>query len=48
MTNDCGSCVYCKDMKKFGGPGKKKRKCAKRKCTGATQVNIFIIIPFVF
>ena len=22
---DCGSCVFCKDMKKFGGTGKKRK-----------------------
>ena len=22
---DCGVCVFCKDKKKFGGPGKMKR-----------------------
>jgi hypothetical protein len=25
---DCGACKYCKDKKKFGGPGKLKQKCA--------------------
>ena len=27
---DCGSCINCKDMKKFGGQGKKKQKCINR------------------
>ena len=31
---DCGLCIYCVDMKKFGGPGKKKQACLGRKCTG--------------
>ena len=26
-TPDCGICVYCRDMKKNGGPGTKKRCC---------------------
>ena len=30
---DCGSCINCKDMKKFGGQGKKKQKCINRVCT---------------
>lgn len=34
MSIDCGSCVCCKDMKKFGGPGKKKKGCLKKKCVG--------------
>ena len=29
---DCGLCTFCKDMIKFGGPGKKKQRCSKRKC----------------
>ena len=29
---DCGKCKCCKDMKKFGGPGKKKQCCELRKC----------------
>ena len=30
--SDCGDCNYCKDMKKFGGPGKKKKRCIHRVC----------------
>ena len=29
---DCGTCQNCKDMVKFGGPGRKKQKCALRVC----------------
>ena len=29
-TADCGSCVCCKDMKKFGGSGRKKKGCLKK------------------
>ncbi|XP_055925172.1 DNA (cytosine-5)-methyltransferase PliMCI-like isoform X3 [Argiope bruennichi] len=29
---DCGQCVFCKDMIKFGGTGRSKQACAKRKC----------------
>ena len=29
---DCGKCVFCKDMKKFGGPGKRHQKCLRRQC----------------
>ena len=28
----CGQCPYCADKPKFGGPGRKKQRCAKRKC----------------
>ena len=37
LRTDCGTCIYCKDMKRFGGPGKKKKGCIKRICVGATQ-----------
>lgn len=29
---DCNTCDFCKDMKKFGGPGKLRQKCRKRQC----------------
>ncbi len=41
LANDCGSCLYCIDMKKFGGLERKKKKRVKRKCTGSTQQVIF-------
>lgn len=30
--DDCGKCNYCLDKPKFGGPGRKKQKCAVRIC----------------
>ena len=30
--HDCGTCINCKDKPKFGGPGRKKQCCIKRKC----------------
>ena len=32
MATDCSVCVYCKDKRKFGGPGRKKKGCIQRKC----------------
>lgn len=29
---DCGECHFCKDMKKFGGPGRMKQSCIARQC----------------
>ncbi|XP_056593131.1 lysine-specific demethylase 2B isoform X1 [Triplophysa dalaica] len=29
---ECGECHFCKDMKKFGGPGRMKQSCIKRQC----------------
>uniref|UniRef100_A0A1X7SRY8 CXXC-type domain-containing protein n=2 Tax=Amphimedon queenslandica TaxID=400682 RepID=A0A1X7SRY8_AMPQE len=34
---DCGECLYCKDEKKFGGPGKKKKACMKRVCIAVCE-----------
>ena len=30
---ECGHCRNCKDMPKFGGPGRKKQSCLARRCT---------------
>jgi len=29
---DCQQCAFCKDMVKYGGPGKMKQTCEKRRC----------------
>ncbi|VVC24414.1 Zinc finger, PHD-type,Leucine-rich repeat, cysteine-containing subtype,JmjC domain,Leucine-rich [Cinara cedri] len=29
---DCGQCSFCKDMVKFGGPGRAKQTCVMRQC----------------
>ena len=29
---DCRTCVFCKDMKKYGGPGTMKQTCQARRC----------------
>ncbi|KAK3085173.1 hypothetical protein FSP39_025494 [Pinctada imbricata] len=29
---DCGECNFCKDMKKYGGPGRMKQSCKSRQC----------------
>ncbi|TRY94010.1 hypothetical protein DNTS_032824 [Danionella cerebrum] len=29
---ECGDCHFCKDMKKFGGPGRMKQSCILRQC----------------
>jgi hypothetical protein len=31
--DSCGVCVNCRDMTKYGGPGKKKQACKRRACT---------------
>ena len=42
--SDCGVCSNCCDMKKFGGPGRKKQRCMKRKCQFAKSVKVYKII----
>ncbi|XP_016331058.1 lysine-specific demethylase 2A-like [Sinocyclocheilus anshuiensis] len=32
MRKECGDCNFCRDMKKFGGPGKLKQTCVLRQC----------------
>jgi len=32
MSLDCGKCANCLDKIKFGGTGKRKRLCMKRRC----------------
>ncbi len=32
LGGDCRVCVYCKDMSKYGGPGRMKQTCEKRRC----------------
>ena len=32
VKEDCGKCDYCLDMRKFGGPNKKRQKCRLRQC----------------
>lgn len=32
LRPECGECNFCRDMKKFGGPGKLKQTCVLRQC----------------
>ncbi|KAL7889669.1 hypothetical protein AOLI_G00019270 [Acnodon oligacanthus] len=32
LRTECGDCNFCRDMKKFGGPGKLKQTCVLRQC----------------
>ncbi|XP_020560600.1 uncharacterized protein LOC101166383 isoform X2 [Oryzias latipes] len=32
LRKDCGDCIYCRDMRKFGGPSTKRQKCVHRRC----------------
>ncbi|KAL2077852.1 hypothetical protein ACEWY4_027356 [Coilia grayii] len=32
LRSECGDCIFCRDMKKFGGPGRLKQTCLRRQC----------------
>uniref|UniRef100_A0A673A316 [histone H3]-dimethyl-L-lysine(36) demethylase n=1 Tax=Sphaeramia orbicularis TaxID=375764 RepID=A0A673A316_9TELE len=36
---ECGSCQYCHDMRKFGGPGRMKKSCIMRQCLAPALPN---------
>ena len=39
MRTECGECHFCKDMKKFGGPGRMKQSCLLRQCTAVSPAH---------
>lgn len=39
MSSDCGTCQFCRDKPKFGGPGRKKKCCEKRKCENLMTID---------
>uniref|UniRef100_A0A673YXW0 CXXC-type zinc finger protein 1 n=1 Tax=Salmo trutta TaxID=8032 RepID=A0A673YXW0_SALTR len=39
-TEDCATCDFCKDMKKFGGPNKIRQKCRFRQCDVRARVDL--------
>ena len=38
---NCGACTNCKDMKRFGGPGTKKKACIRRCCWSDTATGMY-------
>uniref|UniRef100_A0A7N6AWU5 [histone H3]-dimethyl-L-lysine(36) demethylase n=1 Tax=Anabas testudineus TaxID=64144 RepID=A0A7N6AWU5_ANATE len=36
---ECGTCQYCHDMRKFGGPGRMKKSCVMRQCLAPALPN---------
>lgn len=37
IRSECGECNFCRDMKKFGGPGKLKQTCVLRQCLSVSR-----------
>ena len=35
--SECGECTFCKDMRKFGGPGRMKQTCVSRQCMAVSR-----------
>lgn len=44
MRPECGECNFCRDMKKFGGPGKLKQTCVLRQCLSVSVSYSFLYI----
>ena len=38
LKNNCGACENCLDMRKFGGPGRKKQRCEERVCCNNNNI----------
>lgn len=37
-TVDCRQCKFCKDLPKYGGPGRARQKCIKRQCLYLSKI----------
>lgn len=43
QRTECGDCNFCRDMKKFGGPGKLKQTCVLRQCLAVSVFRLCIL-----
>lgn len=43
LRTECGDCNFCRDMKKFGGPGKLKQTCVLRQCLAVSVFTLCIV-----
>lgn len=46
LRTECGECHFCKDMKKFGGPGRMKQSCIMRQCIAVSSSFILFLVDF--
>lgn len=48
LRSECGDCIFCRDMKKFGGPGRLKQTCLRRQClavsTAAAELKLLLLV----
>lgn len=47
LQGECGMCHYCRDMKKFGGPGRMKQSCILRQCLAVSNATGEKLVVFV-
>ena len=47
-AKECGTCHFCKDMKKYGGSGRLKKACIQRKCQGERSESSGMWISLIF
>ncbi|KAF4790503.1 hypothetical protein TURU_139099 [Turdus rufiventris] len=45
LRTECGECHFCKDMKKFGGPGRMKQSCIMRQCIAFFLIHKQPVLP---
>lgn len=45
VRTECGDCHFCRDMKKFGGPGRMKQSCLLRQCTAVSSAPAVLGTP---
>ena len=43
--DDCGSCRYCLDKRKFGGPGKMNKRCREKQCQTPKELGAPSTVP---
>ena len=44
LAPECGECANCRDMKRFGGPDKKRQKCVQRQCVNSPNPRLPILV----
>lgn len=42
--DDCMECNFCKDMRKYGGPGRAKQSCISRQCLAVRFTCVFYVL----
>uniref|UniRef100_A0A8C2A7Q0 [histone H3]-dimethyl-L-lysine(36) demethylase n=1 Tax=Cyprinus carpio TaxID=7962 RepID=A0A8C2A7Q0_CYPCA len=45
LRTECGDCNYCRDMRKFGGPGRLKKSCVLRQCLANVYRYMYVSVP---